>query len=319
MLPIIDPQKGRGRLRESLWEDSNGWWAEQKLHGCRYLLYSDGRLLSRHSSVKGTGYVDKIDRVPHFKVIASMLPPETVLDGEVVLHKYGNVHEVTSILGSDPDVAVYKQKDVGRLHYCIFDMPFFKGADIRCMSLVDRRSYLDYDLSILNRDPYIHLNRIVVKDKRKFYDYILSRGGEGVILKNEDGLYGQHKYWVKAKRSETFDVFVLGYKEASELSTKVDGSLSATKFAERGWIGAIEMGMYSPADNGNVSVGFCSGFDESTREEISNNREGFIGRVFEIEGQSQFATGRFEHPRFVRWRDDKPAAECMWLGIPEEG
>lgn len=315
-LPIVDPQKCRGALKEKLWEDTD-WHAEQKLHGCRYLLYSDGRLLSRHNSVKGTGYVNKIDRVPHLRDIALNLPVDTVLDGEIVLNQYGTVHDVTSILGSDPDEAIYKQKERGLVSFHAFDIPLHEGYDLRQRELWQRLEVLD---DVLNTHVFQHLVDVPRKtlNKRGFYDYILAQGGEGIILKWRGALYGQHRYWVKAKRSETFDVFVLGYKEASEESTKVSGETSITRFAERNWIGSIEMGMWSPADNGFVSVGYCSGIDELTRMAISSEREIYLGRVFEIEAQSQFPTGRFEHPRFVRWREDKSKEECMLLLLPEE-
>jgi ATP-dependent DNA ligase len=315
VLPAIEPQKARGKLKESLWTDPD-WPAEQKLHGCRYLLYSDGRLLSRHASVKGTGYVDKMDRVPHLKEFAQMLPKNTVLDGELILNQYGTVHDVTSITGSDPEEAIYKQKDRGLLSFVAFDLPVCNTFDLRQREQWQRSQEL-WELLEHHVYPYVWANPQITRSKKEFYDTILSKGGEGIILKWRYGLYGQHRYWVKAKRSETFDVFVLGYKEASEESTKVDGTTSSTKFADRGWIGSIEMGMWSPADGGFVSVGYCSGIDEATREAISCDREVYLGRVFEIEAQSQFTTGRFEHPRFVRWREDKGKEECMLCLLPE--
>jgi hypothetical protein len=50
---------------------------------------------------------------------------------------------------------------------------------------------------------------------------------------------------VKVKREETHDVVVMGFAEAKQESVKVDGSVSATKYA--GGVGAIRFGQYKRA------------------------------------------------------------------------
>jgi ATP-dependent DNA ligase len=313
-LPIIDPQKCKGKLREKLWTHPE-YWAEQKLHGCRYLLYSDGRLLSRHNSVDGSGYVDKIDRVPHFSEFAKKLPEGTILDGEVVSHDFGTVKDVTSILGSLPRLAIQKQNERGWLQYRIFDIPFYRGKDYRAHTLRFRRIALKQLIDSLDDNPLFTLNKRIYKNKKEFCESIWEKGGEGVVLKWEGATYGEQKYWIKAKKEDTFDVFVIGFKDAKEISTKVDGTVSATKYAERGWIGGIEIGMYIKKGGKlvEIPVGSCSGISEKLREKITNNKKKYLGRVLEVEAQSQHAdTGKFEHPRFSRWRDDKSKEECIW-------
>lgn len=307
-LPTVDPQPCRGKFRGELWTNTN-WWAEQKFHGCRYLLYSDGRLLSRCNSVKGTGYVDKIDRVPHLLSASKYLDPGTILDGEIVTTDFGTVRDVTSILGSDPELAIYKQETRGKLRYKVFDIPFHKGIDLRNEPLSFRRNVLE---DFFNRVhiPGLYLTDIVVYGKKQFCDQIMEKGGEGVVLKWKGSKYGEKKYWVKVKRSETFDVFIIGYKAAEELSQKVSGEVSVTRYHERGWIGAVEIGQFTP-EGSRISVGFCSGFDEQIRAFISNHKEECLGRVFEIEAQSQLESGKFENPRFIRWREDKSPSGCV--------
>lgn len=315
-IPVVDPQPCRGKFNEKLWVNNN-YWAEQKFHGCRYLLYSDGRMLSRHSSVKGTGYVDKSDRVPHLRSSGLSLPEGTVLDGELVTHPFCKVQDVTSIIGSLPEIAIEKQKNVGKLKLLVFDMPFYCGKDWRSEPLYARREALAWHFG-KHHLPGIQLVNVIERLKQDYYKEIMLLGGEGVILKDKFSRYGEKSKWIKVKRSETFDVFVIGYKPAKEMSIKVDGTTSMTRYAERGWIGAVEMGMVSNNPHymsGEViSVGFCSGFDEETREFITEHQETLLGRVMEIEAQSQYPTGSFEHPRFVRWREDKHKDECIWEG-----
>jgi ATP-dependent DNA ligase len=252
-----------------------------------------------------------MDRTPQFMEAAKILPFNTILDGEIISNDFGNVREVTSILGSDPELAIQKQKERGWLQFRVFDLPFYRGEDLQHYPLYQRRRAIDefFSTTIIN---YVSPIILIHQNKKEFCKDIMSKGGEGIILKWSKAKYGEKRYWVKVKQKETFDVFVIGYKPANEESEKVDGTISTTKYAEKGWIGAIEIGMLSPLGD-IVQVGFCSGFDEATRKMVSENQEQFIGQVMEIEAQSQLSTGKFEHPRFIRWRDDKPKEKCLWI------
>ena len=49
------------------------------------------------------------------------------------------------------------------------------------------------------------------------------------------------------------------------------------------------------------------------RLEISKNREDYLMKVFEVEGNEIFEdTGKIRHPRFYRWREDKEPIQCLW-------
>ncbi len=313
MLPEIDPQPCRGQFKERLWEDNN-YWAEHKFHGCRYLLYSDGRLLSRHASVKGTGFVDKIDRTPHLAAIARALPAGTILDGEVVSHDFGTVRDVTSILGSSPELAIQKQHERGFLEYRVFDIPYIENLDLRKDELFNRRQALEF-LFQRYTFPYMKIAEITRYHKKEYYASILEQGGEGIILKNKYSKYGEQRYWVKAKGVEDFDVFISGYKPAEQYSKKVSGIVSETEFYINGWIGAVEMSMIDAITGQEVFVGTCSGFTRETRKFISDHKEECLGRVITIMAQSQLKSGKFENPRFDRWREDKHKSECIL--VPE--
>jgi len=309
MLPEIEPQACRGQFREHMWENPE-YWAEQKFHGCRYLLYSDGRLLSRHASVKGTGFVDKMDRVPHLASVARILETGTALDGEIVLNDFGTVRDVTSILGSDPELAIYKQNSRGNLQFRVFDIPFIEKNDVRKCPLYERREMLEY-LFQKKHMPSVSLVEKVQYHKEDFCGSIMERGGEGVILKHRNSLYGEKKHWIKVKRENTYDVFITGFKPADRYSKKVSGEVSETKYYLMGWIGAVEISMIDAITGEYVSVGTCSGFTEETRKFITENKELCLGKVIEITAQSQHETGKFEHGRFERWREDKHSTDCV--------
>jgi len=127
-------------------------------------------------------------------------------------------------------------------------------------------------------------------------------------------VYGDPSSWVKIKPAESYDVVIVGYQAASEMSIKVDGTLSPTKYHQKGWIGALELGKFVPIGDGGGGgyefIGTCSGFDEETRQYLSENKEECFHQVIEVRAQERLPSGALRHPRFVRFRHDKNPNEC---------
>ncbi len=308
---VIEPQKCRGKLREAMWSDPD-YYAEFKFHGSRYLMYLNGaynKFLSRHISVKG-GYVDKSNSLPHLRDIETKLGG-TILDGEIILNLFGTVRDVTSILGSSVELALQKQELRGFLKYMVFDIPYYKSRDLRGLSYLQRKTILSNVLSEIANCFIIevpHYN----SSKKAYYKSIVHRGGEGVVLKYSEGRYGERRHWIKVKKEQTYDVVILGYLKASPLSIKKNGMVSVTRYAQKGWIGSIEIGMYQPEVDRWLDVGSVSGMDETIRALLSANPDKYLGRVIEIKAQSQLESGKFEHGNFVRFRDDKRPEDCVY-------
>lgn len=110
-----------------------------------------------------------------------------------------------------------------------------------------------------------------------------------------------------------------------------------SKFYAKGWVGNIRFGVIiTPEEESKLpknkkfniekwsiegkdvyilEVGECSGFDEETREYMTNNKCEFIGHVVEVKANELFKdTGKLRHPRFLRLRNDKSPLECTWKG-----
>lgn len=308
----IEPQKCRGKLRSSMWDDPK-YPAEFKYHGVRYLMYLNGpfnKFLSRHISVKG-GYVDKTNHFPHLRDIQTNLGG-TILDGEMISHLYGTVRDVTQITSSSVALAIQKQEQRGFLQYMAFDIPYYKSKDMRGYPLLQRKKLLQLVCTQLN-SLNIHYTSLHFQGKEAMYQRIVSKGGEGIILKYIYSKYGERKHWIKVKKDTTLDVVITGYRLPSYLSLKKgDSKETITRYADKGWIGSIAVGMWTDDLVEMIDCGFVSGMDESTRAMISKNPEKYIGRVIEVKAQSQMSSGKFEHGRFIRWRDDKSSGECVY-------
>ena len=113
----------------------------------------------------------------------------------------------------------------------------------------------------------------------EFLDAVLKQGGEGIVAKPADSIFGRG--WIKVKVKETHDCVVIGKSEFVE-SVHVE-----------------ENGIY----RGKVPITggkFIDGWDYKPRIAAIN-----VGDIIEVACHSIHPSGKFREPRFVRVRDDK--------------
>lgn len=324
----LTPTPARGKFTPKLYK-ANGWWAEEKFDGDRRIAQFVGGMVrfTGRRLAKETGlFVEKSYNVPHLsKAWGAVVrlpsdpysdgyPPELegcVLDGEIVCPWPGaRSKDVTSIMGSLPEKAVQKQRERGWVEYRVFDCLFFKGKDKRGDALAVRRTCLETVLRSWKNPFAIAAKMVEPSEANAYLHTIWKAGGEGIILKDASSKYADEKGWVKVKKEQTADVVIMGYADAKKESTKVTGEVSKTKYAKKGWIGAVVFGQFK---NGKlIECGQCSGMDDATRKEFSENGDTYIGDVMEVSFQEREPTGKFRHPRFIRLRPDKNAVDCKW-------
>jgi ATP-dependent DNA ligase len=214
----------------------------------------------------------------------------------------------------------------------VFDCLYFQGKDLRAMPhnvrvVAAQRAVSEWG------NPFVELAGMVVgSHKKNLYANIIARGGEGVILKHIDHRYGDKTGWVKVKKQATADVVIMGFIPAKEMSKKKgDDKATLTKYAKAGLIGAIQCGQHDHrvCDHTRASceeagcfghecsgepkeVATVSGMTDDLRAEFTKHPKKYIGKVIEIEHNGREPTGRFRHPRFNRFRDDKRATDCIY-------
>lgn len=340
MLPrFIYPQAAQGgtlKSAEPYWDDPH-YIAQEKLDGARYILHKDldgsVRIYSRQISKKTGEPVDKTLQLAHIaKEFDMIADPGTILDGEVCAEGLSSSNLVTRVTGSKPERALAVQREHGFLIYNAFDLLAYTGLMLTSQPYLNRIGKFPAALDLM-RSSLIHvLPTMAGPRKRELYDHVVAKGGEGVILKDLREPYHQglrHKSWIKVKRQRTFDVVFMGIEYANETSVK-KGSSEETQTRIAGQAGAIRYGQYFEVfkENGPLfdagiqdkaemvlmEIGTVSGFDDATRLDITTNFNQYTGsrRVFEVTGQEQFQTGAIRHPRFVQWRDDKTADQCVF-------
>jgi ATP-dependent DNA ligase len=314
----IEPQVARGKFDESLWNNPE-YIAEEKLDGERFKMHI-GRLINRFDSrviSKKTGkFTEKTDNIPHLRNFVFNELDGTILDGEI---KWGHTSMSTSsIMGCLPEEAIRKQKESGVYAiYHIFDIIKYKGRLVTDWTYLARRAVLlDIFELHLRFNAHIRLVASIKEDKKRYCESTWATGGEGIILKNVNAPYTSKSAWVKVKKEKTFDVVIMGYKDPKELSIKKgDDVATATKYAERGWIGAVKFGQF--VDGKLTMLGYTSGMPDEVRQMFSENKKKYIGSVITIEAQMRIQkSGKFRHPRMATGysvpRKDKMAKDCIF-------
>jgi ATP-dependent DNA ligase len=239
---------------------------EPKYDGIRVFLFKSGEKLvlsSKHGGVytpKSTPQV--FARVPEFL----HAPNRMILDGEYVAREAKGLF--------------------------LFDVLQVDNRDLKGKPLTQRKKILGEILKGTGLEVPYKLAKTAERIQA-FKDEMISEGREGIMVKNPDSTYGQRNSWLKLKKFDTVDVFVIDYQDTQELRR--------TGIA-RSW----SVGVYDDYDNvvelGNVG---------STVERV-DPRQVKKGSVVEVRFQELTRDRKLRAPFIVRLRHDKTPEECLY-------
>lgn len=238
---------------------------EPKYDGIRVFLFKSGDKLvlsSKHGGVytpKGTPQV--FSRVPEFL----HAPHRMILDGEYLAHEGKGLF--------------------------LFDVLQVDNRDLRSKPLVTRKKVLREILKGTGLEVQYTLARTVDK-VLELRDERVEKGGEGVVVKNPESRYGQPKSWLKLKKFDTVDCFVIEYQQTQEMKrTGIPRSWSVGVYDDQGQV--VELG----------NVG-------STVEKV-DPRQVKKGSVVEVRFQEVTRDRKLRAPFILRIRHDKTPDECL--------
>lgn len=253
---------------------------EAKLDGRRLLVVKTadcsmayGR---RVSDVSGTYEPQQLD----LSRLTETWPVNTAIDGELFVPGQRSSAVATAIA------------EGGDLEFLAFAMPFLSGEDLRDMLYMENRELMILDHGIDCVAIQATFNEPPTREQ--VYEIARARKPrlEGLVLKDISASYGVS--WYKCKEAKTVDCVVTGFTDGRGKYLGLVGSIRCSLFNE---------------NNELVEVCKAGGMDDETRIEINETKD--LGRVVEIEYQEVDSQGRLRFPRFVRWRDDKGAVQCM--------
>lgn len=254
------------------WKEEPIRYLQEKKDGYRmtFIKETDGQIIALGRT---QDYWDLLSDYLTVSILVNGLPKGSVIDGELHVEGARSTDVVTAMKSQDP-----------RLTFSAFAAP-----------VLDNKSQEEQPLELINLWLAEHGFKIIpcisFLGKPNHDDLLneaLRRKIEGFVGKN-----AHYSQWYKIKPEKTCDLVV------------VDWQSGTGKYS--GLMGALICGAYHGKEMITVaSVG--GGFSDQQRKEYIPKK--CLGRVVEVMYQDVLAKGGLRYPRFVRFRDDKPAREC---------
>ena len=132
------------------------------------------------------------------------------------------------------------EREPTRLLYCVFDLLYLDGKDLRGKTLLERKAELE---RILPKSPLLLYSAHVVGDGIKAFNKAKRAQEEGVMAKLAGGRYHsgvRTREWLKVKASQEQEVVIVGFT-APRRSRKYFGALAACR-ARRQRLGICRQG-----------------------------------------------------------------------------
>ncbi len=264
-------------------ENDSNWVAVEKFDGYRQLLYLSNQgnhLYSRYGN-------DHIKNCPQFQMIVPELDG-TVLDCEG-MSPTRRLEDNAACFKAHFENAVAWQNANGNAYLIAFDVLAYKGRDIIGEQYGSRRVVLESVFLQLERlkvlQEALFIERLVSRGIERYYNQILVRGGEGVILKDLRSPYSPGKRgsaWLKVKRLEQYEYYISGFTAGAG---KYEGMVGAVIYAEK-VLDAL------------VDIGTASGMDNETRIDMTVRPNFYAGKKALFECQKLTDRNVMRHPRW---------------------
>lgn len=276
---------------------------EEKYDGVRVIAYVSGnevKFYTRAFNEIPNQYLKNIADECLILIKNSGLQGEWFFDGELTdLNRKSVSGKVTQMLKGKPLDSIGDD-----LLYNVFDLEdaetLRSGKGIIPFDV--RRSTLEGVFMTYNTTSLTLADSFLTTEKEDIYAYynkIVARGGEGVILKNPGHVYEckRSKNWIKLKEVNDCDLIVTGWYPG-------EGK-------REGFIG----GFYCEDSSGTVKVKVGAGFTDQDLKDLSENPDSQIGKVCAIQ-YNVIINDKNDNwslflPRFIEIRNDKDTADDM--------
>ena len=300
------------------------WQYEPKWDGFRGVLENVGgnlRLWSRNGR-------PLLRYFPELSEVGALLPPDSALDGEIVIQQKGQLDFDALQMRLHPaESRIRKLSAEIPAEFVAFDLLLWKGVPVWKEPLKKRRRELERKAKKFVLSPSTPDR----KQAEKWLARLAQAGLDGVVAKRLDVPYlpGSRDGVAKVKPYKTADCVIVGFR----WSDKADGRIST-----------LLLGLYDDAGELDF-VGHCSGFPAPVRRELEEKLPKMVakGKLSDKRipgGQSRWSAGReldwnpvrpklvievrfdkleknrFRHgTRFLRFRPDKDPDACTWREV----
>jgi bifunctional non-homologous end joining protein LigD len=231
---------------------------------------------------------------------------DAVLDGELVaLDQAGR---------SRFQLLQNAEREPTRLLYCVFDLLYLDGKDLRGRTLLERKAEL---ARILPKSPLLLYSAHVVGEGIKAFNKAKRAQEEGVMAKLASGRYHsgvRTREWLKVKASQEQEVVIVGFT-APRHSRKYFGALLFAVREEKDWVYVGRAGTGFNAerlrDIHALLVPLVTDKKPIAAKvpDAANTTWVKPKLVAEVKFTEWTAAGEMRHPVFLGLRTDKPATE----------
>lgn len=284
--------------------DDPDWIFETKWDGFRAVAVAR----PGHASLYSRNLLDISRKYPTICEALATITQEAVFDGELVaLDEHGR---------SRFQLLQNAEREAVHLLYCVFDLLYFDGKDLRSLPLLKRKELLE---EVLPKSPLLHYSAHVVGSGLKAFARAKRAGEEGVMAKLATSRYhsgARTRDWLKVKASQEQEVVIVGFT-APRRSRKYFGALVLAVREGKRWEYAGRAG---------------TGFDAETLRSLHQKMVPLITAkkpvvekvpdeanttwvkpklVAEVKFTEWTAAGEMRHPVFLGLRTDKKATDVI--------
>jgi len=295
----------------SMLPDGDGWQYEPKWDGFRGVLENVGgggvRLWSRNGRPLGRYF-------PEVLVAGERLPPDSALDGEIVIETEGALDFDRLQMRLHPaESRVRRLAAETPARIVVFDVLLWDGEPVHELPLEERRARVEklpFDVSPASLD---------FEQAQTWLERLEVAGFDGVIAKRLDQPYrsGSREAVRKVKREQTADCVVIGLRWKARPTTIATILLGLYDGDDVRYVGTAAVGGKRHDEVKERLLPLLEdapdrGFSEPSRWGTGDLEQSALRPELVIEVRyDKWQKARFRHgTRFLRWRPEKDPRQC---------
>ena len=294
--------------------EGEGWQYEPKWDGFRGVLENAGPELALWSRKERP----LLRYFPELRPLGELLPPQSALDGEIVIVRDGALDFDAMQTRLHPaESRIRKLSAEIPAEYVVFDVLVWDGEPVWQLPLAERRERVEalsgFRISPATRD---------IDAARGWMAQFEALGLDGVIGKRLDAPYlpGSREAVVKIKEHRTADCVVVGVRWKGDRSAVA--TLLLGLYRDDGGIDYVGSCAVGARMREEVAARVLPLLDEASDRRFSEPNRWGTGELEETAVRPELVVevrydkvqgNRFRHgTKFIRWREDKAPRDCTW-------
>jgi ATP-dependent DNA ligase len=293
-----------------------GWQYEPKWDGFRGVLENAGPELALWSRNERP----LLRYFPELRPLGELLPPNSALDGEIVIARDGALDFDAMQMRLHPAESRIKRLS-GEIpaEYVVFDMLVWDGEPVWQLPLEERRTRVE---ALRAGGFRVSPATGVVGEARGWLERFEALGLDGVVAKRLGVPYlpGSREGMVKVKEHKSADCVVVGIRWKGDRSAIA--TLLLGLYREDGGLDYVGSAAVAAKSRAEVAERVLPLLDESSDRRFSEPNRWGTGELEEAPLRPELVVevrydkvqgSRFRHgTKLLRWRDDKDAQDCTW-------